>query len=188
MCRDDWINPAAQMLAVRGPLTRLRALECGASCPEIYGDPALLLPRFYSPRAAARVRLGVVPHYFDKPRIAAHWRPPQGCALIDIQQGIERVIDEIACCDRILSSSLHGLIVAHAYGVPAMWVKFGDTLLGDGSKFRDYLGSVGQTIAEPIRLDNQVSAAESLLSQIPPAPREIDTDALWAVCPFRSDR
>jgi pyruvyltransferase len=189
MSRYDWIDPATRIHAVRGPLTRQRALECGAACPEIYGDPALLLPRFYTPRTARRrARLGVVPHYFDKPRLAAYWRPPDGCKLIDIQGRVESVIDEITGCDHVLSSSLHGLIVAHAYGVPAMWVKFGDTLLGDGSKFRDYLGSVGQPVEAPVTLDIRASGAETLLSSIPPPPRQIDTRALWASCPFRTER
>jgi pyruvyltransferase len=189
LSRDDWIDPGTRILAVRGPLTRRRALECGADCPEVYGDPALLLPRFYTPRPTLdRARLGVVPHYFDKPRLFAHWRAPEGCRLIDIQGRAEQVIDEIAACDQIVSSSLHGLIVAHAFGVPALWVMFSDTLLGDDSKFRDYLASVGQD-AEPRRLlDVKTWSLETMSSMIPPAPRGIDTDALWAACPFRIDR
>ncbi len=38
MSRHESISPAARLLAVRGPLTHRRALECGADCPEIFGD------------------------------------------------------------------------------------------------------------------------------------------------------
>jgi len=33
--------------------------------------------------------------------------------------------------------------VAHAYGIPAVWVKFSNKLFGDNIKFYDYFASVG---------------------------------------------
>ena len=186
LSRDDWIHAGATILAVRGPITRQRALECGALCPPVFGDPALLLPRFYQPRSrGSRGRIGIVPHYFDKPGMFAYWRPPEHCALIDVQQPVERVIDEIASCSHILTSSLHGLIAAHAYGIPALWVQFGAKLLGDGTKFRDYLSSVGQPLYAPLDIDIHSFQPETLVGNIPAPPR-LDTDPLCEACPFRS--
>ena len=51
---SEGVHPYASLRAVRGPLSRLRALQSGAVCPSIYGDPALLLPRLYTPRVLER--------------------------------------------------------------------------------------------------------------------------------------
>jgi pyruvyltransferase len=187
LARHDEIDPGTRICAVRGPITRQRALECGATCPSVYGDPALLLPRFYAPRpSVSRALVGVVPHYFDKPKLLAFWHPPPYCKIIDIQQRVEVVIDQIASCDYILSSSLHGLIVAHAYGVPAAWVRFNKSLLGDGTKFHDYLEAVEQSVDDAITLDMQSFDPESLLQSVPMPPAKFDTAPLWDACPFRS--
>jgi pyruvyltransferase len=187
MSRHNCIAPGTTILAVRGPITRQRALECGARCPPVYGDPALLLPRLYKPTPSSeRVLVGIVPHYFDKPKVFAYWRPPDTCKLIDIQQPIERVIDEITACSYIMSSSLHGLIVAHAYGIPALWIDLGKKLLGDSTKFRDYLSSVEQPIYEPVSMDIHSFQPERLLHMIPKTPPHVNTESLWESCPFRN--
>ena len=46
-------------------------------------------------------------------------------------------------CDLVFCSSLHGLISAHALGIPALWLQFSDLLKGDGTKFKEYFESVG---------------------------------------------
>lgn len=51
------------------------------------------------------------------------------------------VIEDIVSCEYILSTSLHGIIVAHTYGVKALWIKKGN-IQTDGIKFDDYFSSV----------------------------------------------
>ncbi len=185
MCRGDIVSPAVQLLAVRGPLTRARALECGAECPEIYGDPALLLPRFYAPPPCERRGIGVVAHFSDYPRLLPVWKDSARLRLIDIQDSIKSVIDRIAACEFIVSSSLHGLIASHAYGVPAVWVKFRDLPSGDDSKFQDYFLSIGHQPPRPIRLDYRHILSDYLArSAVLPATLP-DLEKLWRACPFR---
>ena len=56
-----------KVCSVRGPHSRAMLLAQGIDCPEIYGDPALLLPRLYSPsKIEKKFKLGIVPHYLHK--------------------------------------------------------------------------------------------------------------------------
>jgi hypothetical protein len=187
MSRDDTISPKAKLLMVRGPLTRRRALECGADCPDVYGDPALLLPMLYQPLTAGiKTQIGVIPHYFDKPKVAARWKPSARLLLIDIQQRVETVVNQITSCEYIVSSSLHGLIVANAYGLPSLWVEFDSKLIGDGSKFRDYFLSIGQEPYEPVQLGRGPIDPDKLVERMSP-PRQADLNSLLEACPFRKN-
>jgi len=125
---------------VRGPLTRAAVLRNGGSCPEIYGDPALLLPRIVPP-AAKQHALGIVPHYVDYDTVRA--LNPHVPVINPINADPLEVIAAITSCEKIISSSLHGIITAHAYGIPAAWVKFSDGISGDDTKFHDHHAALG---------------------------------------------
>jgi hypothetical protein len=134
----------AQFLAVRGSESRKRLRELGYSVPEKYGDPALLLPKVYQPEITKTHKLGILPHYTDYKEAKRLFGADEQVKIIDVfTNRLESVLDEILCCEQIVSSSLHGLIVAHAYGIPAVWVKFSNKLFGDNIKFYDYFASVG---------------------------------------------
>jgi pyruvyltransferase len=138
--------------AVRGPLTRQRLIRAGIDCPDVYGDPALLFPRFYRPSSEKTHALGVIPHYvdIDLPRLGLLRNDPR-VKVIDITQAntpvedrIVSFINEVASCRAIVSSSLHGVILADAYGIPAKWMRLSELVYGGGFKFRDYFQSVDQ--------------------------------------------
>ncbi len=149
-------DPNADYRAVRGPITRNKILECGGSCPSIYGDPGLLMPLFYNPVISPHYRIGIIPHYVDYENVKSDYIGMSDIKIINLINGnIEQVIDEILDCELIVSSSLHGIITAHAYGIPATWVNFSNKILGDGIKYLDYFKSVNiesrrVTISEPL--------------------------------------
>jgi len=134
----------ATFCAVRGPLSRKRILEQGYTCPEVYGDPALLLPDFYSSEVEKKYQYGFIPHYVDYKIVESYYKGKEELTIINLlNDDWSFTTDSILECEYIISSSLHGVIVAHAYGIPAIWVQFSDRLAGDNVKFADYFLSVG---------------------------------------------
>ncbi len=180
--------------ATRGPYTRRRFLELGYPCPEVYGDPGLILPRVFRPAAShPRTPLGVVAHYVDKEVARRLVQQSPDVLMIDVFDPVERVAALIASCERVVSSSLHGVIIAHAYGVPAAWVKFSDNLWGDDVKFLDYFASVGIAGAPlPARIEAPVSCRDlAEVTDRSPQPDQGVLDGvverLLATCPFLAD-
>ena len=148
----------AKFLAVRGPRTRQRLLELGYSVPEKYGDPAILLPNFYKDEIEKTYDVGIIPHYLDYDDVFQHFKNESRIKIINlVTENVEKTTDDILACKAIVSSSLHGVIVPQAYGIPALWIRFSDRLSGDNTKFYDYFESVGIQYESPI---NQ--ATESL--------------------------
>ncbi|MBD0833097.1 polysaccharide pyruvyl transferase family protein [Aestuariibaculum sediminum] len=183
----------AQFLAVRGPQTRKHLKTQGYDVPEIYGDPALLLPRFYAPEVKKKYKTGVVPHYNDYSKVKALFKGDTTIKVIDLMTNdIEATTNDIFECERIVSSSLHGIIVAHAYGIPAVWQKFSDDVFGDDIKYQDYFESVNlkpyksnitNTTLNQAAIDNLFECYDVL-----PDARHIETmcNQLMAVCPFKA--
>ncbi len=130
------------VLAVRGYLTWEKLKQQGVDSPQIFGDPGVFLPWLY-PKQAPRWPLGIIPHYVDQDEPFVLQAAAGGVKIIDVTAPLEQYATALSSCERILSSSLHGLIFAHAYGIPGAWIKMSDRVLGDGFKFFDYYSSIG---------------------------------------------
>lgn len=144
MRSDGPLKRDARYLSVRGPLTYEKLKEKGIPCPAIFGDPALLMPKIYSPQINSKFEYGILPHYVDYDVVKKWYQNDTNVHVINVlNSDPTKVIDQVLLCDKIISSSLHGVIIAHAYNIPAIWVKHSDKLSGDGVKFEDYFESVG---------------------------------------------
>lgn len=136
------VPEGAVMLAVRGPLTRE---VLGNQAPEVYGDPAILLPLIYNPDRPKRYKVGLLPHYVDKEIVEVN----TGEKFIDILGNWQDVIDQVKECERIETSSLHGIIIAEAYGIPVTWKVYSDKIVGGDFKFQDYFLGTGRERQKP---------------------------------------
>ena len=106
--------------AVRGPITWQILNTFGYSCPKVYGDPAVLMPLVYSPDESHRHpngKIGLIQHYLSAEQI------PDAVQSIDIETtDYCQFIDSIVGCRKIISSSLHGIILAECFGIPAVFL------------------------------------------------------------------
>ncbi len=179
------INRKTKYLAVRGPLTRARVLDRGKECPRVYGDPALLTPYFYQPNKPKTHEIGLVLRWSDRDWLKQS--VGKGVKLIDLgTSDVEGVLDDILSCKKIITSSLHGLIIADAYGIPNAWLH-SDTPKGGEFKFYDYFLSVNKvrhtTEVDLSKLDLDVATLDATFSF---DDRAIDFDpkALVHACPL----
>lgn len=141
--------------AVRGKYTQAKVLELGYKAPNALGDPALLLPIIYTPKQTKKYKVGIVPHYIHYEEYKKRFSTESDILVINVLQEVEVVLDEIVNCEYTLSTSLHGIIVSHAYGVPSLWVDFKLTdkkLFGDNIKFFDYFSSLDIKEYETVHL------------------------------------
>lgn len=134
-----------KFLAVRGKLSeKVLGIKCG-----VYGDPALLLPLIYNPESVTAYDVGYIPHYIDKVNFFLKNIVGKNELFIDVEGDWKKVIRQIKSCKKIVSSSLHGIIIAEAYGIPAVWEEYSNNVIGNGFKFRDYLTGTGRDPQSP---------------------------------------
>jgi hypothetical protein len=181
----------ATFLAVRGPQTRKHLVGLGYNVPEIYGDPALLLPNYYNPIIPKKYAYGIVPHYNDLDIVKNWFSNREDICIINMMTNdVESKTREFLACEKIISSSLHGIIIAHAYEIPAVWQKFSDKVFGDDIKYQDYLESVKIKCYAP-KIKNgayTLPEMEGLFKKLPTLPLKRDIEELqkklMEVCPF----
>ena len=124
--------------AMRGRISAQHYRDFGISVADVYGDPVWLLPSIVHEPVEKKYELGVIPHIRD---VADHH--PDAPARADslrycvdagdarhvvvintwhepTWKGLLAKINLIRSCKRIASQSFHGLVIAEAYGIPAL--------------------------------------------------------------------
>lgn len=177
-----------RIYAVRGKLTWKQLKNCSLNAPYVFGDPGMLLPKFYNPKVKKQYKLGIIPHYIDKtsPLLKQYLKNPD-IKIIDICQDVEPFVKEIKSCENIVSSTLHGLIIANAYEISTCWISLSDKIQGASFKYFDYYSImdlnpiVRYTIVPNLEYHNLIDACK-LTSPT------VDLDKFWEVCPLRREK
>lgn len=156
-----------RVCALRGQLSRekLSGLT-GESYDVPLADAGLLSSLFVEGTPEKEYDVGIIPHFSQKDelRFQALKESFSSACIIDIQQEPEVVINQIARCRYILSSSLHGLIFADGLGVPNLHILGKAPLAGGSFKFEDYYSCYGLPHV-PWSLDEGFPTVEGIKSR-----------------------
>lgn len=182
------------ILAVRGEYTSKKLEEMGYEKCRILGDPALLLPLCFSPIIQKKYKIGIIPHWSETDFFIERYS--KDYKIVDMRtRKVEDTIKEILSCKYILSTSLHGIIISHAYGIPALWIKH-RTIHADDFKFKDYFTSVHIAVYDAFEnIDDILFASEHWLDlfntnrekSLPQVSLKDIQRKLLAVAPFSID-
>ncbi len=177
-----------RITAVRGPLTARVLREKGYDCPDVFGDPILLLPKLYGPKKEQRYDIGIIPHYTDRNLELFQLFDSPRMRIIEVRNYSrwQDFVDQICSCRLILSSSLHGLICAEAYGIPAIWTGFSDYRPGWEFKFRDFYKSIQKDVMSFVPIRDAASVESEVILRLAAEwrPGRIDLSPLLSACPF----
>lgn len=146
---DAWKHAGAIIHGVRGPNTQsaLRGTyknSDGSGSVNAYaiGDPGFLVS-FTNPelgRGVERRGRCFVRHHYDVITVT-----PPGVVDIETNQHWETFVRQIVSCERVFSSSLHGLIFAESFGVPARWYQPSEGIVPRAEGHWKYLDWIGVT-------------------------------------------
>lgn len=151
-----------QIYAVRGPITKKALEEAGLKLPKqvALGDPAILLPLMRTGSHKKQYKFGIIPHFTEYGTVRERYKDHPEVVVVCLGEHktkatVDHTIDVITSCEKILSSSLHGIIVAHAYDIPAVWCNFTEVTQKQQNgttklKFQDYYESVNLSDVNPV--------------------------------------
>lgn len=109
--------------AVRGPFTRAMLMDYGYDVPEVYGDPAILMPEIYFPEKIEKShKYGLIIHKdYNLNKVMNKESELKDVLQIDIcTDDYKEFIRKLTSVEVIISSSLHGIILAESYGIRAI--------------------------------------------------------------------
>ncbi len=136
--------PKAKIFGVRGCYTAARITYTENL---VLGDPGLLADELV-PLRDKEFDLGLVPHWTDKTLETNPTFLKYNPKIIRVSDDPLKVISEIGKCKKIVSSSLHGIILADAFNIPRR-IELAPRMLthpqqeGGLFKWKDYSSSLG---------------------------------------------
>lgn len=130
--------------AVRGPNTKKYLEEKGIRVPDIFGDPGILASLIYPKHLLEQVFECPKSDFVIVPQLNDNIEKYKGYEknLVSPRQLPAHFISKIINAELVVASSLHGLILAESYGIPAVFFNSGsgETMF----KYEDYYYGTGR--------------------------------------------
>lgn len=151
---------AAQVTALRGRHTHA-GVGISSSSEPVLGDPGLLVSDLID-RQPASMTLGILPHWSERQHFFFRSRICQerSVEVIDPCAPVGEILQRLSRCQYILSSAMHGLIVADALGIPNRWLRMNtgrEQIHGYPEfKYLDYYSGWGAVPPQPWTPNRQV--------------------------------
>lgn len=168
--------------SVRGPLSAEILRRHGYDVPDLFGDPALLL-HLYFPKSDQQYDVGYFPHYTNT---GASVNLKHNSIKLKPMAPVSQTLKQITACRRVVSSSLHGIIVAESFGIPAVWIRISNSV--PEFKFRDYYLGTGRKPPSPIDCSAGLRWKGINLALDAWQPPQYPEDELLSICPFNLER
>lgn len=160
-CKEIPISEKIKVASVRGELSKKyietiinKRLDCSV------GDAGLLVSKLIKKPLCPKYKLGIIPQRREKNEMIYQEIAMEisDSIIIDVEPldpmtFIKQIID----CECIISSSLHGLVLADSFCIPSRHVKYTNKLVGDGIKFRDYYsGFEMDDVPQDLNIDKNI--------------------------------
>lgn len=154
--------------AVRGyySLERLKSSNAVLLANEVaVADPGLLASMLIDTNhIEKKYALGIIPHYVDADSPLLNKITVKNSIVLDITQRPEILLKQIAECENIISSAMHGLIVADSLGIPNVRMILGNKITGGNYKFNDYYSAFNISSHNVINLKERSFTDDDLQS------------------------
>jgi pyruvyltransferase len=174
--KKDYKFKTLDIRSVRGPLTRKFLKEhLNIDCPEIYGDPALLFPYLFpefTKKAKPSYDYIIIPHYSEEEMFQKN----EWDNVVFSTDPWEEVLAQILDSKLVISSSLHGIVLAEAYGIPARLLRVTDN--EPLFKYFDYYSGTGRPSF------TYATTVDQALEMGGEPPIQCDIEKLYRAFPF----
>mmetsp|Transcript_32871 Transcript_32871/g.37402 ORF Transcript_32871/g.37402 Transcript_32871/m.37402 type:complete len:947 (-) Transcript_32871:161-3001(-) len=188
------VAAGVEIPSVRGPRTRDIILLYKSLNPLPISDPALIAADVYPldnlMQQQQQREVCFIIHGVDRAYAFEVCPLCKEHLVNNYNKNMTQMFLNLKSCKRVISSSLHGIVFSHSFGIPALPVAVGDRIMGGDFKYRDYMHSIGMTyfrgrtpIQDVLTQNLTLTDWSKLVDQVPHPKFPIQTSHFYQTFP-----